>query len=961
MKRLLIFCTIFFLSLAATAQGLPFIRHFNTDDYKAHAMNFDLDIDKNGIVYVANFEGLLYYDNVKWQTLHTSGISRLTVVFCDSKNNVWVGGYNYFGKIFVKSNGTLGLQDLSRKIKLTGEVLEIWEEESGELFFISNNGYLYEVKDNQIIPKDKVSKHTINIGLTDIIDSDVLINEGKAKVLEDTLTCEPLHNGLSAVVRKGLGLSILDKGGRTLYTIDETTGLPNNNIIYVCYDQHGTLWGVMDNEIFAIALPSAYSHFTNNDGLSEGVISITKFKNTIYAGTLNGLFKLQGTRFENIGIGNFACWQFSTTANRLLAATATGIYQIKPEGTYTLISPEGSLSVFDAGDVIYSGEMDGLYTMTPDGKNRKKVCNLEKVSKIIRDNQGVLWIQNVYGKVWKQNADKTFKPYHESAEEATAALVQLGNTIHAIDAEATTPIPFPHFSYYDGDITWLTNNEGTQLYGWRNGQEVKDQDYLYPFKNIMINTMLHDNHQLWLGNNNGFSIIDTSVNDPAFQMKPKVFIRSVSLGNDSILWGGFGPVPEEILLDSKDRSLNFTYALDYLPVVNTALYRYQLNDGRWSAWTTEQSISFHNLPYGNYTLKVQGRNGFGHITDITEISFSIAFPYYLKWYMIILYLLIAGYILYLIYRMRVRMLEKEKIRLEQVVQERTAEIVKQKDEIQEKSESLEKTLTELHSAQSQLIRQEKMATVGKLTQGLIDRILNPLNYINNFSKLSEGLVKDVEANIEDEKDNMSEDNYEDTIDVLGMLKGNLQKVGEHGQNTTRTLKAMEEMLKDRSGGIVAMDIIKVIQQDQKIVGTYYNAQISEQHINVVFNYPSEPVMVKGNPELLSKVIMSLLGNSFYAVGKKFSRGDYNPEVSMKTTVNDSQVIMVVHDNGIGIEETIIGKIFDPFFTTKTTGEAAGIGLYLSHDIIQNYGGTITVESVKDQFTDFTITLPAITQ
>ena len=74
-----------------------------------------------------------------------------------------------------------------------------------------------------------------------------------------------------------------------------------------------------------------------------------------------------------------------------------------------------------------------------------------------------------------------------------------------------------------------------------------------------------------------------------------------------------------------------------------------------------------------------------------------------------------------------------------------------------------------------MVRLEKMATAGKLTQGLIDRILNPLNYINNFAKLSEGLVKDIKANVEDEKERMNEDNYEDTMDVLDMLSGNLQK------------------------------------------------------------------------------------------------------------------------------------------------------------------------------------------
>jgi hypothetical protein len=81
--------------------------------------------------------------------------------------------------------------------------------------------------------------------------------------------------------------------------------------------------------------------------------------------------------------------------------------------------------------------------------------------------------------------------------------------------------------------------------------------------------------------------------------------------------------------------------------------------------------------------------------------------------------------------------------------------------------------------------------VGNLTKGLIDRILNPLNYINNFSKLSQALVKDIQINIEKEKDKIDEEEYEDTIDVLGMLTGNLEKVSEHGQNTTRTLKAME--------------------------------------------------------------------------------------------------------------------------------------------------------------------------
>ena len=103
--------------------------------------------------------------------------------------------------------------------------------------------------------------------------------------------------------------------------------------------------------------------------------------------------------------------------------------------------------------------------------------------------------------------------------------------------------------------------------------------------------------------------------------------------------------------------------------------------------------------------------------------------------------------------------------------------------------------------------------------------------------------------------------------------------------------------------------------------------------------------------------MNSLGNSVYAVVKKAQRMDYQPEIALRTVVDSDQVTITIYDTGLGIEEKILSKIFDPFFTTKTTGEAAGIGLYLSHEIIQNYGGDISARSVKDEFTEFTITLP----
>ena len=114
MKRLLL-SVLFLLGTCATfAQGIPFIRSFSSDDYHGHPMNLDVITDDNGVVFVANFEGLLYYDNVRWHILHTPNLARVTVVYRDKQGDVWVGGYNYFGKVVRNPNGSLYLKSYGR-------------------------------------------------------------------------------------------------------------------------------------------------------------------------------------------------------------------------------------------------------------------------------------------------------------------------------------------------------------------------------------------------------------------------------------------------------------------------------------------------------------------------------------------------------------------------------------------------------------------------------------------------------------------------------------------------------------------------------------------------------------------------------------------------------------------------------------------------------------------------------
>ncbi len=933
---LFILSPLHLFTLSTFSQGVPFFRNYTAEDYRANKLNYDAESDGLGNMFIANFEGLMYYDHAGWHILRTPGITRVTVVVRSSDNTLWVGGYNFFGKVARKANGEVELKRVGKPDLFTGEVNDIFERD-GKIWFLVNNGFIYQVEGENVKVWKSVDSKSLKIGVLDVVDVEAL-EKGEKNVVKDGIIMEEqLDNGLKAIIRKNVGIAILNDKNEELYTITDANGLCSNDIVHMSYDGRNQLWAATAKGVFALQIPSAYSRFTTHEGLIGTVLSISEMGGNIYAGTDDGLYRQDGRHFVKVTQVPHSCWELKKSSNGLLAATEDGVYRLYPDGKVQRLTIVGAMSLLEEGSQIYSGEADGVYLIQSDGK-RRKVCSMDNAQKIVKDNKGTIWAQSLYGKVFykKANTDKfqLYKSGNKSETMQTVVLIS-GEAI-VVSAEDTKPFHYPLLSVADGNgVTWLTNNEGKRLYRWKNGKRLADLDQLlFPIHEMPIRAIYTRQDEIWLGNDNGLTIINTKAKEPLLAIKPQLFIRSVILNGDSILWGGFGTMPEKLQnLSYSENNLTFTFSLNYQSIVGTTLYRYQLDNGQWSAWTADTHAKFNNIPDGNHTFSVQAQDAMNRKSDIVSIKFHIVPPFYKRWYMYLVYFIILSALVYLMVRLRLRKLENDKIRLEQIVQERT----------------------------NQVVKLEKMATVGKLTQGLIDRILNPLNYINNFAKLSEGLVKDVKANIEDDKDNMDEENYEDTLDVLEMLGGNLQKVGEHGQNTTRTLKAMEEMLKDRTGGVVDTEVTAILKQDKEMLEKYYAKEIAEHHIVVDFQIPAQEIVIKANPEQLSKSFMSFFVNSIYALIKKAQRTSYTPTLSAKINSDGKTINIIIYDNGIGIEETIINKVFDPFFTTKPTGEASGVGLYLSNEIIQNYGGEISVKSTKDEFCEFTITLPAITQ
>jgi signal transduction histidine kinase len=292
-----------------------------------------------------------------------------------------------------------------------------------------------------------------------------------------------------------------------------------------------------------------------------------------------------------------------------------------------------------------------------------------------------------------------------------------------------------------------------------------------------------------------------------------------------------------------------------------------------------------------------------------------------------------------------------------MIEERTIELRVQRDQVLMESEKLSAALAALAAAQDELVRNERYATVGQLTKGLVDRILNPLNYINNFAGISKELIGDLEKNLLKEQSSMSKESYSENIEILNMINGNLNKITEHGSNTVRIVKAMEELLKDQKGKMIPTDINNLCKVNIGVISKLFEKEIEEKQINISFQGLTLSLMIDVNIEQMSKVLLHLFKNSLHALMKKASKQEFAPELSIRLEKQSDMIAIIVYDNGIGIEDSIKDRIFEPFFTTKPTAEAAGVGLYTSREVILNHRGTIHVDSEKDEFTEFTIIVP----
>ena len=280
------------------------------------------------------------------------------------------------------------------------------------------------------------------------------------------------------------------------------------------------------------------------------------------------------------------------------------------------------------------------------------------------------------------------------------------------------------------------------------------------------------------------------------------------------------------------------------------------------------------------------------------------------------------------------------------------------NEVQERTRELSKSLDELRTAQDRLVQTEKLASLGQLTAGIAHEIKNPLNFVNNFSALSAELIDELNDIL---KPVALDGKAREEIDELThMLKGNLEKVVQHGKRADSIVKNMLLHSREGAGEHRPADINAIVEESLNLA--YHGARAERSGFNITLQRDLDPEagMIDLYPQEITRVFLNLISNGFYAATKRKEAGDdgFEPTLSASTRSLGNQVEIRIRDNGTGIPLEVKEKMFNPFFTTKPAGEGTGLGLSMSHDIVvKQHGGKIDVDTEPGEFTEFIITLP----
>jgi signal transduction histidine kinase len=270
---------------------------------------------------------------------------------------------------------------------------------------------------------------------------------------------------------------------------------------------------------------------------------------------------------------------------------------------------------------------------------------------------------------------------------------------------------------------------------------------------------------------------------------------------------------------------------------------------------------------------------------------------------------------------------------------------------------------QLETLQQQLKQQEKLASLGMLSAGIAHEIQNPLNFVINFSKMSDKLLSDLTEIVEDNEDKLSEDDREEVEDIVADLKENMAKIVEHGERAISIIRGILLVSRGKENEFIPSDVNHIVKEYVWLSYHAMRANIKGFNISIHEDYQEGLPLMMVIPQDLSRAVLNVMNNACYAVWKKKQdMPDYEPEINISVKTDGNMLLINIADNGEGMTDETKQHLYENFFTTKPVGMGTGLGMNITRDIIENkHGGHVSFESTLGEGTCFTFAIPIKTK
>ncbi len=531
------------------------------------------------------------------------------------------------------------------------------------------------------------------------------------------------------------GIVIANRHGQILNMISQQTGLNDDNVRFLYFDREQNLWVCLNNGISKIAYTLPVTYYNETFGLKGSVQAVTRHKGTLYAATSSGVFLMTPKdysssrnliRFTQIPGLETQCWSFLSLGDYLLAGTNNGLFRIdgpKPE----LLAKGIPYFIYYSRTMrcVFVGFQNGLGVMEFNGRLgvfRKIEGIREEIRSVTEDNSGSLWLGtrlkytlrvdfrndfrnvpeiqrfdekhglpssriftfNIGGKILFTTSKGTFR-YQEQGK------IFIPDSTYTYRSDSTFQAAVS-ISRNDRGEVWLVTHENKNISGigfFRQQPAGKSTWHYQPFLRMPPDPYyclyFDDGGIVWAGGPAGLIRYNEQV-EKNYRSPFSAYIREVCLLPDSVLFYGTFPsegVKKPVLPYAKN-SIRFQYAAASFDDEPNMEYQFSLEgyEEGWSEWNKDSKKEYTNLPEGDYRFHVRARNSYACVSGTATYEFRVLPPWQRTWWA---YMMYGGMLLSAIWvfvQWRLKRLRREKVALESIVAQRTAELKDKKEQLE---------------------------------------------------------------------------------------------------------------------------------------------------------------------------------------------------------------------------------------------------------------------------------------